>query len=90
MNSLNGLKKAEAPEFFYTRLSGRMQNETEPVRKTSFLLRPALVTAVLSVVLVLNVISLIKTNEQPVNSNKPAGIEAFAEAYNMDGSSVYE
>jgi len=90
MDSLAGLKKAEAPDYFYTRLSGRMQDETEPVRKPFLLIRPAFVTAALSLVLILNIISLMRTGKENTGSNKPATIEAFAEAYNMNAVSVYE
>ena len=55
MESLNGLQKAVAPDFFYTRLTGRMQKETEPVRKPFFLLRPAFITAALSLVFIINI-----------------------------------
>ena len=95
MESLNGLQKTAAPDFFYTRLRGKMQREMEPVKKPSFLLRPAFITAVLSIFLIVNVFSLFEIGKtpkqnattQPVN---PATIESFATAYNMNTESVYE
>ena len=92
LNSLGGLQKAAAPDFFYTRLIGRMQNEMEPVKKPFFLLRPAFITTALLLVLIVNIVSLTQLNKQkaPVSSNKPATIESFAKAYNMETGSVYE
>ncbi len=95
LESLQGLRKAEAPDFFYTRLLGRMQNEMEPVRKPFLLLRPAFITAALSVVLVVNIFSIMKLDKLPatkaaVQQDKPASIESFAEAYNMNSATVYE
>lgn len=95
LNSLSGLQKVNAPDFFYTRLIGRMQNEIEVKRKPFFVLRPVFVTASLLIVLIVNVISIGQLNKQPVqkdtvHSNKPATIESFAEAYNMGTTSVYE
>ena len=95
LNSLTGLQKAAAPHFFYTRLLGRMQRETAPKRKTFFLLRPAFVTGALMLVLVVNIFSIMKFNKTPeqkatVQSYKPATLESFAEAYNMNTASVYE
>jgi hypothetical protein len=95
LNSINGLQKATAPDFFYTRLIGRMQQEMEPKRKPFFLLRPAFVAAALSVVLIVNIISLTRLNKQPeqkatIPSNKPATIESFAKAYDLNTDSVYE
>ena len=90
MESLNGLQKAVAPDFFYTRLTGRMQKETEPVRKPFFLLRPAFITAALSLVFIINIFSLTQLNKQKTQINKQATIESFATAYNMNSESVYE
>jgi hypothetical protein len=95
LNSLTGLQKAGAPDFFYTRLMGRMQNEMEPQSKPFLLLRPAFVTAALFVVLIVNVFSILKFSKAPeskptVQSSKPATIESFANAYNMNTESVYE
>jgi hypothetical protein len=93
MESLGGIQPAAAPDFFYTRLKGKMQ----PVegKKTIFVLRPAFITAALSLFLIANVFSLItirKVSQQPVSvqTNKPATIESFAAAYNMNTGSVYE
>jgi hypothetical protein len=95
LNSLTGLQKTAAPDFFYTRLIGRMQKEMEPKRKTFLLLRPAFVTGALLVVLMINVFSIMQFNKAPqqnttVQSNKPATLESFAEAYNLNTASVYE
>ncbi len=95
LNSLDGLQKAEVPDFFYTRLAGRMQNEIEIKRKPFFLLRPAFITTLLLVVLIINIISLTRLDKKPVQkdivkTNKPATIESFAEAYNMQTESPYE
>ena len=96
LNSLAGLKKAGAPDFFYTRLTGRMQNEMKPKRKPVFLLRPAFITPALFVVLMINVFSIVQFNKStPVpkamgRAEKPATLESFAEAYNLNTESVYE
>lgn len=95
MTSLDGLQKAKAPDFFYTRLIGKLQQETGVERKPFFLLRPVFVTATLSVILIVNMISLSLMNTQSTTktftrSNKGATIESFAEAYDMNATSVYE
>ena len=94
MESLDGLQKTAAPDFFYTRLKGKMQRGMEPVKKPSFLLRPAFITAVLSIFLIVNVLSLVeigKTSKQNVVTQPGnATIESFATAYNMNTESVYE
>lgn len=95
LGSLDGLQRIPAPDFFYTRLTGRMQHEAQPVKEKFILLRPAFVTAALSLVLVINIFSLMKLDRQPgkkeiIHTNKPATIESFADAYGMNTLSVYE
>lgn len=95
MTSADGLQKATAPDFFYTRLSGRMQRELDEKHRPFFVLRPAFATAALSILLIVNIIFLTQWNTQPANdttvkSEKPATIESFAKAYDMDASSLYE
>jgi len=95
LTSIDGLEKAAAPDFFYTRLTGRMQRELDQKRRPFFVLRPAFATAALSIVLIINVIFLTQWNSQPAKDtstqpNKPATIESFAKAYDLDASSLYE
>ena len=95
LGSADGLKKATAPNFFYTRLIGRMQQESEPKRKPFFLLRPAFITAALSLILLINIVALTQLNKQPaqkamVETGKPGTIESFAKAYDMNAESLYE
>lgn len=93
MNSLSGIKPACAPDFFYTRLKGKMQPQDE---KTFFMLRPSFITAALSFFLILNVFSLLSLHKAEIKNsfvqkNEPANIESFAKAYNISGSeSVYD
>lgn len=95
LNSLDGLQKAAAPDFFYTRLTGRMQNEQEVTRRSVFQLRPAFITTILVLLFAVNIISLTQLDKKPeqkavIRTNKPATIESFAQAYNMETGSVYE
>jgi len=94
MESLGGMQPAVAPEFFYTRLKGKMQPADE--KRTFLLLRPAFITGALSLFLMVNIFSLLSINKMPkqhfsLQNNKPATIESFAKAYNLNNpESVYE
>ena len=94
MESLGGIQPAVAPDFFYTRLKGKMQSKE--VKKTFLMLRPAFITTALSLFLIVNVFSLFTMNKTPkqglsVQSYKAATIESFAKAYDLNTSeSVYE
>ncbi|MBL0146437.1 MAG: hypothetical protein IPP48_12525 [Chitinophagaceae bacterium] len=96
LESLNGLQKAEAPAFFYTRLKGRMQQQllTSSAKKT-FAFKPLFVVALLCVVLTVNIFSLVEfkhlpKSEEIMQTNKSITIETFANAYNLDVASVYQ
>jgi len=97
MRSLEGMQPAAAPDFFYTRLQGKMQ-PAEPQRR-SFILRPAFVTTALSFLLIVNVFSLFTMDRTPKQDPAaryqqekatPASIESFTRAYDMHSGSVYE
>jgi hypothetical protein len=96
MESLGGIQPAVAPDFFYTRLKGKMQPATE--KKTFFMLRPVFITTTLALLLIVNIVSLLQTdkalkqnfNSNAAYNNRPATIESFANAYNMNSGSVYE
>jgi hypothetical protein len=93
MESLGGIQPAVAPDFFYTRLKGKIQPAAE--KKTIFILRPAFITATLALLFIVNIISLLQTGkapkqDAPVVYSKPATIESFAAAYNMNTATVYE
>ncbi|MEP7237414.1 MAG: hypothetical protein ABI685_06110 [Ferruginibacter sp.] len=93
MESLGGIQHAAAPNFFYTRLKAKMQ--PAEAQKKIFILRPAFITGLLSVLLIVNVVSLIKIDKKvkpgiTVKSETPASIESFAKAYDMNTESVYE
>ncbi len=98
LSSLDNIEKAGAPDFFYTRLIGRMQN-TGPEHRTGWQLRPVMLTISLSVVLCLNILVLTRSNTAPAaKANMPAitsggaenTVQSFANAYNLNTESVYE
>ena len=93
MTSLDSITKATAPDFFYTKLKGKMQPAED--KKTYFILRPAFITAALFVFLAVNVFSLHEMNKtskqnSTSRSKNSAGIESFAKAYDLNTGSVYE
>jgi hypothetical protein len=94
MESLGGIQPAVAPDFFYTRLKGKMQLGEE--KRVFFILRPAFITAALSIFLIVNIFSLLVMNKPQKQdfsgqNNKPTTIESFAKAYDLNASeSVYE
>ena len=95
LNSLEGMKRATAPDFFFTRLRSRMEKEYEPLAKKQRVLRPAYAFAALLVVLLINVAVLFQNSR---NSDTTAtatidtdSIQALASEYSVtDAGSVYD
>lgn len=85
LNSTDGMLPVEAPVFFYTRLSAKMNKQDE---KDSLLVsRPALAIAALSFFMLMNIFLLIKYNQQPsVNPSEHSTINSFISNYNLDNS----
>ena len=95
LNSLEGIQKATTPDFFFTRLIGKMQTTIEEKPARIFLLRPAFIIPTLMVLFAINIISytqLNKSTDQKTTNHveKPATLESFAKAYNLGTASVYE
>ena len=86
LNSINGLKRAEAPNHFYAGIRAKMQRQLPEPKRTGFILRPAFITSVLFIFLLTNITVLTLNNrkdkktEQSANSS---GVQAFAQEYNL-------
>lgn len=97
LNSLNGISRAEAPPFFYTRLQAKLQRQQHPSaleQIMGFLVRPAFALTTLSVFVLLNVYaitSLVKSKKQTVDgrTNSEPSIQSFAQEYNLSVSTLY-
>ena len=90
LQSLDGIEKIPAPDFFYTRLKARMEKEKGDEKPVFFLLRPAFLATCMVLVLILNVAVLLNRQQASPTFNKEnnnAGIENFANDYNLTGAS---
>ena len=94
LNSLAGLKRAEAPGQFYASLRAKMarQQQEEPAR-ARLSLRPVFVAAVLFIFLTANIFVLTGRDNSQKNvqsENDATGIRAFSEAYNLNAQSFVQ
>lgn len=101
LNSLDNVHKAEAPDFFYTRLKAKMlarqtggEKGILPARPKPWLLRPAFAFAVLLVVLLVNAFVIINNNSSPDTfniSNDVESLQSIAAEYSVtDAGSLYD
>src|SRR5688572_15510954 len=94
LNSLDGIQRAKAPAFFYTRLRGRMERELEntggPLIR--LLTRPALALSLAAIILILNTTAIMemwRQEESPV-SVESAQQQLLASDYPMGTYPVYD
>jgi len=65
LNSLDGIQRAKAPDFLYTRLKGRMEQEFDqggPLGR--WLTRPVLALTIAAIILIANATTVLKMWEQ--------------------------
>ena len=70
LNSLEGIQRAKAPDFMYTRLKGRMEQEFDqggPLGR--WLTRPVLALTIAAIILIANATTVVKMWEQNTQSN---------------------
>lgn len=95
LDSLQGMKRAAAPEFFYTRLRARMEQETEtaPLGWIGKLLtRPSLSLALAGIILLLNfttIMKMVQTTSRPTTPETSAPF-VVADYSSIDTYPVYD
>ncbi|MDE3251964.1 MAG: hypothetical protein KGO92_04095 [Bacteroidota bacterium] len=92
LDSLDGIRRAEMPAFFYTRLQARLEKQT--TREGAFwkiLAKPAFSILTLSLLVVLNVaaIRFFTRNQQASDTKQTSAIQKFANEYDLGITSVY-
>lgn len=89
LESLEGIQRASAPDFFFTRLQGRLYKETRSTWEVigSFIARPVVFASLLSLVLLTNLFVVYK---EELDSNSQANIERTVEDYTLGIASYYE
>jgi hypothetical protein len=99
LNSLDGISKAAAPDFFYTRLEAKMVarlgSNTEAVAPghRAWALRPAYAVAALVVVLLINSFVLLQKNSSgsSFGTTDTESIQSIASEYRLnDNSNLYD
>ena len=97
LNSIDGIVRADAPPFFYTRLQARMQKQDEPSFVTRILgmfVQPIFAVATLSLFAVLNLATLntlLKQKKEIPQSQvaSDASLQSFAKDYDLSVSTLY-
>jgi hypothetical protein len=99
LSSLDGINRASAPDFFYTRVKAVLQsriNEEQTIKESSRLwtLRPVYAVVTMVVVLLVNSFVLLqkKNSNAAINSNETESIQSIAAEYSLNdnNSSLYD
>ena len=94
LNSLDGIHRASAPDFFYTRLQARMERELlkngrfEPRRP--WILRPAFAIATLALVLIINAAVILQGNKASEPTATEADLSSNASEYSFNDIVIEE
>lgn len=91
MHSIDGIKKASPPLYFFTRLEARMQREKNFWEKiSSFVARPSITIACIILILIMNlgvILSSSKTDQMIAQKNEPPTV---VEEYSQLSANLYE
>jgi hypothetical protein len=90
LNSLEGIQRAKAPDFLYTRLKGRMEQEFDqggPLGR--WLTRPVLALTIAAIILIINATTVLKMWEQGTASNNIESAQVVAAEYPAGVYPVY-
>lgn len=95
ISSIDGIRRATTPEFFYTRLKARMEKEILPASNKPAVLRPVFVVSMLVVVLMLNAAVILsgKNSSSTVaaSNTETEALQSIAAEYSpTDVSSLYD
>lgn len=91
LGSLDNCQRALAPDFFYTRLKARMENELLKDRPKSWILRPVYALAGFALLLVANaVVILQKDDANSENTPDTVSVQSIASEYSLNDNSIYD
>ncbi len=90
IGSLDNIQKATAPDFFYTRLKARMENELLSKRRKSLVLRPVYILSILLLVLTINAVAIIKGSSSQSATTDTDTMQSIAAEYKINSNLTYE
>jgi hypothetical protein len=89
--SLEGLSRAEANPFLFTRIKARMQRETAWEKITSFISRPVIAITALVLVMAINGWAVFGSEENTsAQTNESIAVSDIADEYNLFATTNYE
>jgi hypothetical protein len=91
MQSIDGIVRAGANPYLFTRIRARLQREEKTVwsKAMSFMSRPSVAIPAVILAVTVNVIVVFKSNTQPTQASQE-GEQLFATEYNLADNTIYD
>lgn len=92
MQSLDGIKRAQTDDFFYTRLEKRLEDRKETAIFSISKMRLSAAVAALFALILLNVLTVLEYDQSfgTKKTEQAQNLEAFAEEYLLEVPTIYE
>lgn len=93
LDSLDGVKRAPAPDFFYTRLVARLDKQSgNSVTVRPWFLKPVYVVPGLALVVMINAFALLRNEpgQELTKAADPDNIQLMASEYHINDNSLYD
>jgi len=92
LDSLEGLKKAEANPWLFTRIKARLEREEKSVwsKAISFIGKPAIAFAAILLVVIINASVIVKSSSGQTQSTGQDPEQLFASEYNLSDTTIYD
>ncbi|MBI5857965.1 MAG: hypothetical protein HZB42_10015 [Sphingobacteriales bacterium] len=92
IDSLDGIKRAAVPDFFYTRLLARMQKKEHESSPQNWMLRPVYIIAGLILILAVNIVVFLNNSDETTLADENDTLQqSIASEYSIaDNNSIYD
>jgi len=91
LDSLDGIQRASANPFLFTRIQARLQREEKNFwsQAFAFISRPTVAFAGIAVAIIINAVVLFESRSEPVKNTQDEE-QVFASEYNLSTNTIYE
>ena len=91
LGSLDNSQRALAPDFFYTRLKARMENEIHREVRKSWIIRPVYALAGFALLLVANAVVILQKDDANTESTTDiVSVQSITAEYILNDNSIYD
>ena len=90
LQSLDGVQRAEANPYLFTRIKARMEKNTSLEHISSFVSRPVIAFATLLLIMAINAFVLFSTGKNEGTGTGEIAVTDIADEYNSSATTIYD